>query len=82
VKNISLEAPQYAVLSKFPQFLPSQFQIFSTASSQKQDLGLCSSLSVKDQVKHPYKTKHKIIVLYILISRFSERRQEDKGYTY
>jgi len=33
-------------------------------------LGLYSSLSVSDQVSHPYKTTSKIIVLYILILHF------------
>ena len=30
-------------------------------------LNLCSSISVRDQVSHPYKTTGRIIVLYILI---------------
>jgi hypothetical protein len=30
-------------------------------------LSLCSSLNVRDQVSHPYKTTGKIIALYILI---------------
>jgi hypothetical protein len=34
---------------------------------------LCSALSVRDHVSHPYKTTGKIMILYIL-----ERRQEDK----
>jgi hypothetical protein len=33
-------------------------------------LNLCSSLNVGDQVSHPYKTKGKFIVLYILIFAF------------
>src|SRR5215510_7652142 len=33
-------------------------------------LSLCSSLSVSDQVSHPYKTMGRIIVLYILILSF------------
>jgi hypothetical protein len=33
-------------------------------------LNLCSSLSVRDQVSHPYKTTGKIIVSYILIFMF------------
>jgi len=41
-------------------------------------LNLCSSLSVKDQVSHPYKIKGKIIVLYTLILKFLHRRWEDK----
>jgi len=35
---------------------------------------------VKDQVPHPYKTNGKIIVLYILIFKFSHRRWEDKRF--
>jgi hypothetical protein len=30
-------------------------------------LSLCSSLNIRDQVLHPYRTTGKIIVLYILI---------------
>jgi hypothetical protein len=33
-------------------------------------LSLYSSLNVKDQVSHPYRTTGKIIVLYILICMF------------
>jgi hypothetical protein len=33
-------------------------------------LRLCSSLNVRDQFLHPYKTTGKIVVLYILIFRF------------
>jgi hypothetical protein len=33
-------------------------------------LSLRSSLDVRDQVSHPYKTSGKIIVLYILIFKF------------
>jgi hypothetical protein len=41
-------------------------------------LSLCSSLGVRDQVSHPYKTTDKIMILYILIFKFLERRQKDK----
>jgi hypothetical protein len=36
-------------------------------------LNLCSSLSVRDQVSHPYKTRGKITVSYILMFKFLER---------
>jgi hypothetical protein len=39
-------------------------------------LNLCSSLSVRDQVSHSYKTTYKIIVLCILMFKFLERRTE------
>ena len=43
-------------------------------------LSLCSSLNVSDQVSHPYKTKVKIIVLYILIFTFLVSKLEDKRF--
>jgi hypothetical protein len=38
---------------------------------------LCSSLNVRDQVSHPYRTTGKIIVLYSLIFKFFDSRRED-----
>jgi hypothetical protein len=43
-------------------------------------LKLCSSLNVRDQVSHPYKTADKIIVLYILIFTFIHVRREDRRF--
>jgi phosphate starvation-inducible membrane PsiE len=39
-------------------------------------LNLCSSLYLRDQVSHPYKTTGKMTVLYILIFTFLASRQE------
>ena len=44
-------------------------------------LGVCSSLSVSDQVLHSYKTTSKFRVLYILIFRFFDRKLEDNDST-
>jgi hypothetical protein len=39
------------------------------------NFGLCSSLNVRDQVSHPYKTTDKIIVSYVLILKFFDRKR-------
>ena len=41
-------------------------------------LSLRSFLNVSDQVSHPYKTRDKIIVLYIMDSKFCDSKLEDK----
>jgi hypothetical protein len=43
-------------------------------------LSLCSSLNVRDQFSHPYRTTGKSIVLYILIFRFFDCRLEDRRF--
>src|SRR5215510_1194114 len=43
-------------------------------------LSLCSSLSVRDQVSHPYKTTGKTTVLYTLIFVFLDSNLEDKRF--
>src|SRR5215468_10498431 len=44
-------------------------------------LSLCSSLSVRDQVSHPYKTTGKTTVLYTLIFVFLDSNLEDKSFS-
>jgi hypothetical protein len=41
-------------------------------------ISLCSSLSVRDQVSHPYKTTGRIMVVYILAFTFLDSRPDDK----
>jgi hypothetical protein len=41
-------------------------------------LSLCSSLTIRDHVSHPYRTTGKIIVLYILTFTFFDSRREEK----
>jgi hypothetical protein len=43
-------------------------------------LRLCSSLTVRDHVSHPYRTTSKIIVLYIRTFIFFDSRREDKRF--
>jgi hypothetical protein len=42
-------------------------------------LSLCSSLDMRDQVSHPYKTTGRIMVLYILTFTSLDSRWDDKG---
>jgi hypothetical protein len=77
VKHTSYEAPHFAPFSNFPYFLPPRSKYFPQQPVSN-TLNLCSSLSVRDQVSHPYKITGKIMVMYILIFKVLERRQEDK----
>jgi hypothetical protein len=42
---------------------------------------LCSSLNVRDQVSHPYKTTCKIIIMSIRVFTFPDRRGEERFIT-
>jgi hypothetical protein len=41
-------------------------------------LSLCSSLNIRDQVSHPYKTTGRIMVFYILTFKTLDSRREDR----
>jgi hypothetical protein len=63
------------------QFSPPLFGpniLFNTLFSNT--LSLCSSLTVRDHVSHPYRTTGKIIVLDILPFTFFDSRREDKRF--
>ena len=46
---------------------PSQAQIFSSTPYSQTPSNPHTSLNVSDQLSHPYKTKGKIVILYILM---------------
>jgi hypothetical protein len=57
-KSTNHEAPHYAIFSILPSPHPSPNILLSTLSSNT--LSLCSSLNVRDQVSHPYRTTAKL----------------------
>jgi len=69
VKRTSYEAPNYAVSPSVPP-LPLRSKYCLQLPVLKH-LNLRPHIIVKDQVSHPYKTKGKIMVLYILIFTIS-----------
>jgi hypothetical protein len=71
----SYEVPHCAVFSNVTPLHLSSVQIFSSALCSQS-----SSLNVRDQVSHPYRTTGKIVVLHILIFTFLDSRLEDKRF--
>jgi hypothetical protein len=62
------------------QFLPTSYFISHLLSTLfLNTLSPCSSLNVRDQISHPYRTISKIIVLYILIFKYLDSIWEDKN---
>jgi hypothetical protein len=41
-------------------------------------LSLFPSFNIRDQVSHPYETRGRIVVFYISVFTFSDRRREDR----
>jgi hypothetical protein len=69
------------LIVQIPPFSCHLIPLRSKYSSQNpvlKHLSLCSSLSVRDQVSHPYKTTGRIMVLYILTFTFLDSRRDDK----
>jgi hypothetical protein len=73
------EAVRYAVFSILLSPHLSSVQTSSSAPCFQTPPHLSSSLKVRDQVSHPYRTTGKIIVLYILIFKFSTATEKTKG---
>jgi hypothetical protein len=68
------------------QFSPTSRHFISLRSKYFQHpvlstLSLCSSLNVRDQVSHPYRTTGRIIILCIVIFMFwaAEKKTEGSG---
>jgi hypothetical protein len=72
------------LVMKFPpisrHFIPPRSKYSPQHPILKNTLGLCSSLNVRDQVLHPYRTTDKIIVLYIQMFLFLDSKREDKRF--
>jgi len=77
VNLISYEASHYAVFSSLLPLPPYYVQI-SPQNTVLKHPHLSSSLNVRDQVSHLHITTDKIMVLYIFIRKFLEKRRKTK----
>jgi len=66
VKRTSYEAPHYTVFYRFPPLLPSEVHMFSSAPSPQTPSIYVPSVSVRNQVSHPYKTRQIYGLFYIV----------------
>jgi hypothetical protein len=65
-------------LPPFPRHLIPLRSKYSSQNLLSNTLSLCSSVSVRDQVSHPYITSGRIMVFYILTFTFLDSRRDDK----
>jgi hypothetical protein len=68
------------LIMQFPRVSRHFISLRPRYSPQHPALSLCSSLNVRNQVSHPYRTTSIIIVLYILIFTFFKSVGRAKGY--
>jgi hypothetical protein len=78
VKRTSYEAPHYEFFSRLLQITSHLGPNILLSTQFSNTLNPWTSFSVRDQVSHPYKTTGKILVLYILIFKLSERKRENE----
>jgi hypothetical protein len=78
VKNTGCGVHHYAIFSMIR--LPHFYVQISSSTSVLRNPQSMYSLKVRDQVSHPYSTTGKILVMFILIFRFFDMRQEDRRF--
>jgi hypothetical protein len=80
INGANYEASHYAALSNLLSFnIFCANILLSTLFSNT--CNLCSSLNVRDQLLHSFRTKRKIVVLNILIFMFLDRREHKTSWT-
>jgi hypothetical protein len=79
MKGTSYASPQYMAFSNLLSLRLFLVQIFALAPFSY-TLSRCSSLNIRDQVLHSYRTTAKTVVLYILTSTVLDSRREDKRF--